>query len=56
VFKHIPTTLSTHNGFVYYWDDVAKAPYLYNQAQKLFVTFDDKRSIELRTKHVIDRK
>jgi chitinase len=41
---------------VYYWDEVAKAPYLYNPAKKLFFTYDDKRSLELKTKYVIDNK
>jgi chitinase len=44
------------NGFNYYWDDVAKAPYLYNRSQKLFVTYDDKRSVQTKTQYVIDKK
>lgn len=56
VFKQIPFALSADKGFAYHWDDVAKAPYLYNPTEKLFVTFDDKRSIDLKTKYVIDKK
>ena len=32
------------------------APYMYNPGKKLFVTFDDKRSVELKTRYVIDKK
>ncbi len=32
-----------------------KAPYAWNVTQKLFATFDDKRSMELKTKYVVDQ-
>ena len=41
-------------GFVFYWDDVAKAPYGYNQKLKQVITFDDKRSLALKTRYAID--
>ena len=47
--------LASDSGFVYHWDDQAKAPYLYNPAKKLFVTYDDPRSIGLKTKYVIEK-
>jgi chitinase len=53
-YKNFNTELSTSKGFVSYWDDVTKAPYSYNAQQKLFVTYDDKRSMELKTKYVAD--
>lgn len=40
------------SGFRYHWDKKAKAPYQYNSTQKLFATFDDKRSIKAKTKFV----
>ncbi len=55
-FRNFPVKLSQDSGFVFYWDDVVKAPYAYNAAQKLFATFDDKRSIELKSKYVIGKK
>jgi chitinase len=55
-YKKFSTELSTQNGFIAYWDDVAKAPYSYNAAKKLFITYDDKRSMEIKTKYVADRK
>jgi chitinase len=55
-YKNFSKELSPSNGFVLYWDDVTKAPYAYNAKEKLFVTYDDKRSMELKTKYVIDQK
>ncbi|WP_142603085.1 glycoside hydrolase family 18 protein [Solitalea koreensis] len=54
-FKNYDALLSEKNGFNHYWDDIAKAPYLYNAEQKLFVTYDDKRSIKLKTQYVINK-
>jgi chitinase len=48
--------LSPEKGFKYLWDDVAKAPYMYNAAQKLFVTYDDVKSTMLKTQYVVDQK
>lgn len=50
--KEIPET----KGFTRYWDDVAKAEYRYNATQKLFVTYDDKRSLTFKTQYAIDQK
>ena len=55
-YKNFSRELSPSNGFVLYWDDVTKAPYAYNAKEKLFVTYDDKRSLELKTKYVIAQK
>jgi chitinase len=54
-YKSFASRLSADSGFVYHWDEGAQAPYLYNAKDKLFVTYDDKRSIELKTKYVIDK-
>lgn len=43
-------------GYVYYWDDVAKAPYMYNAAKKKIITYDNEQSITLKTKYAIDKK
>jgi len=54
MFRNFDTQMSVDSGFVYHWDDVAKAPYSYNSEKKLFVTYDDKKSIALKTKYVIE--
>jgi chitinase len=55
-FKNFETALSPDSGWVYHWDEVAMAPWAYNAKKREFVTFDDKKSIELKTKYVIDNK
>jgi chitinase len=55
-YSNISTQLSPDSGFVYHWDEQANAPYLYNPSQHLFVTYDDKRSIQLKTKYAMDQK
>ncbi len=55
-YKDFPVTLSHDSGFVNYWDDVSKAPYAYNSTKKLFATFDNKRSLTLKSKYVIEKK
>src|ERR1700694_1577524 len=54
-FKNFRSELSADSGFVAHWDEKAMAPYLYNQAQHLFVTHDDQRSIGLKTKYAMDK-
>jgi chitinase len=55
-FNKFSESLSLAQGYVYYWDDVAKAPYLYNATEKHFVTHDDTRSITLKSQYVVAKK
>lgn len=48
--------LSKDSGFVYHWDNVASAPYLYNPQKKWFVTFDDSTSIVLKTQYAMKKR
>lgn len=52
--KYFSTMLSADSGFVSHWDSTAQAPYSYNPEKRLFVTYDDKISVGLKTKYVID--
>lgn len=52
-FRDFSTKLK---GFSFYWDDTAKAPYAYHPERKLFATFDDKRSIRIKTEYAMDQK
>jgi chitinase len=54
-FKNFSSQLSVDSGFVYHWDEKAKAPYFYNPSRSLFVTHDDARSIALKTQYAIDK-
>ena len=40
--------------FEFFWDDTAKAPYAYNIENQLFLTYDNEKSIELKSKYVKD--
>ncbi len=39
-------------GYNYYWDTLAMAPWLFNPVQKIFWTFDDAKSISLKARYV----
>jgi chitinase len=39
-------------GYVRYWDPLAMAPYLYNAAQKIFITYNDPEAELARTEYV----
>jgi chitinase len=39
-------------GFVRYWDDAAKVPYLYNARTQVFVSYDDPESMQLKAEYV----
>ena len=54
-YRNFGKEVSSATGFKLYWDDVAKAPYAYNSSQKLFITYDDKRSMDLKTTYALDQ-
>lgn len=51
-FKDFEKSLS---GFETYWDDVAKSPYAYNSSEKIYATFDNQKSIAIKSKYVMDQ-
>ena len=55
-YKNFPTYFSDSLGFKYHWDKKAQAPFQYSATKKLFATFDDKRSIEAKTKFIRKKK
>ncbi len=52
-YKSFSDTFNVTNGFTHYWDPVAQAPYAFNPERKLFATYDDSVSIQLKTDYVI---
>jgi chitinase len=42
------------NGFTRYWDPVAKAPYLYNATDSIFISYDDTVSVKLKTRYAME--
>lgn len=55
-FSNIEKMLDTDKTFQFFWDDTAKAPYLYNSGKKLFVTYDNRTSIGFKTRYAMDKK
>jgi len=43
------------NGFTRYWDDTAKAPYLWNPVEKIFISYDDEESIKIKIEYLKNR-
>ena len=40
------------NGFTRYWDNYAKTPYLWNQEEKTFISYEDEESIQYKIKYL----
>jgi chitinase len=43
------------NGYTYYWDDEAQAPWLYNPTRKSYITYDDERSAAAKLKYAKEK-
>ncbi|MBO9631620.1 MAG: glycoside hydrolase family 18 protein [Chitinophagaceae bacterium] len=54
-YKHLEKEYSAAHGFITHWDEQAQAPYRYNPEKKLFATYDDLRSIRLKTEYAIGK-
>ena len=55
-YARIRDEFENKNGYQRYWDTVAKAPYLYNAADSIFISYDDTASVRLKTEYVIEQK
>ncbi|MCR5887225.1 glycoside hydrolase family 18 protein [Hymenobacter sp. J193] len=55
-YKQFGDSLSARHGFVTYWDSLAQAPFAYSKSRKEFASFDDKRSVQLKTQYVLNKK
>jgi chitinase len=51
----IAQTMLNH-GYVRYWDEKASVPFLYNPAQRIFVTYEDRESIAGKCRYVLSQK
>lgn len=43
--RNIKTNLENKNGFVRYWDEFCKVPYLFNEKEMILVFYDDEESL-----------
>jgi chitinase len=53
IFRNFGAYFGTIGGFTEGWDTVAQAPYRYSAAAGVFATFDDARSISLKTRYAM---
>ncbi|HEY0679582.1 MAG TPA: glycoside hydrolase family 18 protein [Chitinophagaceae bacterium] len=55
-YRDFPIAFSASDGFEYYRDSIAHAPYIYNPVKKLFVTYDDQISVGDKTRYALQNK
>lgn len=55
-YQMIRTKYEQDKNWTRYWDDVAKAPYFYNKEKKIFITYDDTESIQLKCDYINENK
>lgn len=55
-YTNLYDSISPARGFTSYWDESAKAPYAFNPDRKILVTYDDNRSVALKTQYAVSRK
>ena len=53
-YTYIKDSLVNQKGFVRYWDENAKAPYLFNSTTNQLMVYDDEESVKLKCEYVID--
>lgn len=45
-YTYLKDSIVNKNGYAYYWDANAKAPYLFNADSNIFISYDDERSVK----------
>ena len=50
-YTYIKDSLVDHQGYQHYWDRKAKAPYLFQPRDKIFISYDDERSVKGKCKY-----
>ncbi len=51
-FSDLKADYIDNNGFLRYWDDETKAPYLWNEEDRIFYTYDDEESLKYKAKFI----
>ena len=54
-YDQIRSKYEADSSFTRYWDDKAKAPYMYNATDSLLVSYDDTVSVALKTKYSMEK-
>lgn len=55
-YNRLKESVINQNGYTRYWDKKAQAPYLFNPEKKVFITYDDEKSVKLKAKYVKKHK
>ncbi len=53
LYRDFDRFFENNEGFEHHWDTTAQAPYSYNPRKKLFATYDDQRSVTLKTRYAM---
>jgi len=51
-YTRVSHELVNQNGFTRYWDDDAKAPYLWNETERIFISYEDPESLRLKCEYI----
>ena len=51
-FENIELNLLNNEGYVRYWDSTSCAPYLFNEDEKIFITYDDEESLHDKCEYI----
>ena len=51
-FTFLKDSVIDRNGYKQYWDRKARAPYLFNDDKRIFISYDDERSVKQKCKYV----
>lgn len=54
-YRDFDTYFKPADGFVFYWNNASQAPYCYSAEKHAFGTFDDARSVQLKTDYVKEK-
>ena len=54
-YTDIKDSISQLPGFKRYWDDKAKAPYLFNEEKRQLIVYDDEESVAIKCQYVKDK-
>ncbi|MFF2157385.1 glycosyl hydrolase family 18 protein [Paenibacillus chitinolyticus] len=55
-YDEIISNYNEASGYKRYWDSEAKAPYLYNEQMKVFLSYDDPQSLHEKGSYVLNQK
>lgn len=51
-YTFLKDSLVNQKGYVRYWDNASKAPFLFNAEMKRFITYDDEKSVKLKCDYI----